>query len=455
MTAKTQRIRDLTEGSPVRLILTFALPLMLGNVFQQLYTIVDTAVVGQVVGVQALAALGAADWLNWLVLSVMQGLAQGFSILMSQYFGAKDHRQLSRSVGASVGLCAIAAGLVLLVSQLCARPVLMLLNTPEGILGDSLLYLRIVFGGIPIITAYNLLASILRALGDSKTPLYAVVVATVVNIALDLLFVMGFHWGIAGAAGATVIAQGVSTVYCFLAVRKITVLRLEKRDLLPGRDMTPTLLRLGLPVALQNGIISVGGMVVQSVVNRYGMLFIAGFTATNKLYGLLEIAATSYGYAVTSFVGQNLGAKLLKRIKSGMRSAAVIALLTSAVIALCMLVFGRAFLGLFISGTPEEAEASMAIGYHYLAVMSLCLPVLYMLHIYRSALMGLGDTVVPMASGFMEMVMRIGIALLLPLAIGQEGIFYAEVGAWTGAAAVLVAAYYIRMHGLTARGGKE
>ncbi len=450
MTEKTQRIRDLTQGSPTKLILTFALPLMLGNVFQQLYTVVDTAVVGQVVGVQALAAVGAADWLNWLVLSVMQGLAQGFSILMSQYFGAKDYRQLSRSIGASVGLCTIAAGLMLLISQLCARPVLLLLNTPEGILGDSLLYLRIVFSGIPIITAYNLLASILRALGDSKTPLYAVVVATVVNIALDLLFVMGFHWGIAGAAAATIIAQAVSTVYCFLAVRKITIIRLEKRDLLPARDMAPTLLRLGFPVALQNGIISVGGMVVQSVVNRYGMLFIAGFTATNKLYGLLEIAATSYGYAVTSFVGQNLGAGLLKRIRSGMRSAAVIALLTSAVIALCMLVFGRAFLGMFISGAPEEAEASMAIAYHYLAIMSLCLPVLYMLHIYRSALMGLGDTVVPMASGFMEMVMRIGIALLLPLAIGQEGIFYAEVGAWTGAAVVLVAAYYIRMHRLWA-----
>lgn len=454
MAEKTQRIRDLTQGSPTRLLLTFALPLMLGNVFQQLYTIVDTAVVGQVVGVQALAALGAADWLNWLVLSFMQGLAQGFSILMSQYFGAKDHRQLSRSVGASAGLCAIAAALVLLVSQLCARPVLLLLNTPGDILGDSLLYLRIVFAGIPIITAYNLLASILRALGDSKTPLYAVAVATAVNIALDLLFVMGFHWGIGGAAWATVIAQGVSTVYCLRTVRKISILRLEKRDLLPGRDMAPTLLRLGLPVALQNGIISVGGMVVQSVVNRYGMLFIAGFTATNKLYGLLEIAATSYGYAVTSFVGQNLGARLLKRIKSGMRSAAVIALLTSAVIAAAMLVFGKAFLGLFISGTPEEAEASMAIAYYYLAVMSLCLPVLYMLHIYRSALMGLGDTVVPMASGFMEMVMRIGIALLLPLVIGQEGIFYAEVGAWTGAAAVLVAAYYVRMHRLT-RGGKD
>ncbi len=440
-----QRIRNMTEGSPVKLLISFALPLMVGNVFQQLYTVVDTAVVGQVVGVQALAALGAADWLNWLVLSVVQGLAQGFSILMAQYFGAKDYRQLSRSVGVSVTLCGIGAVVMLAVSQLAAHPVLRLLNTPEDIIGNSILYLRIIFGGIPIVAAYNLLASILRALGDSKTPLYAVIVATVVNIVLDLLFVMGLHWGIAGAAGATLIAQAVSTVYCYQNVRRLTIIQLEKSDFWPQREMTATLLKLGSPVALQNAIISAGGMVVQSVVNRYGMLFIAGFTATNKLYGLLEIAATSYGYAVTSFVGQNLGARLIKRIKQGMRAAAIIALITAAVIAVAMLLLGKGFLGLFISGTPEEVEASMAIAYHYLAVMSLCLPILYMLHIYRSALMGLGDTVVPMASGFVEMVMRVGIALLLPLVLEQEGIFYAEVGAWTGAAVLLVSAYYIRV----------
>lgn len=440
----SDRIRSMTEGSPTRLLITFALPLMLGNVFQQLYTVVDTAVVGQGVGVTALAALGAADWLNWLVLSVVQGFAQGFSILMAQYFGAKDYRQLSKAVGASTTLCAVVAAGMLILSQGLSRPVLELLNTPKDIIGDSLLYLRIIFAGIPIITAYNLLASILRALGDSKTPLYAVVVSTAVNIGLDLLFVLVFHWGIAGAAGATVIAQTVSTVYCYINVRRVTILELRPEDFKPARSMTASLLKLGSPVALQNAIISAGGMVVQSVVNRYGMLFIAGFTATNKLYGLLEIAATSYGYAVTSFVGQNLGGGLIRRIRKGMRSAAVIALLTSAAIAAAMLLIGRLFLGLFISGTPEEVEASMDIAYKYLAVMSLFLPVLYMLHIYRSALMGLGDTVVPMISGFVEMVMRVGIALLLPLVL-SDGIYYAEVGAWTGAAILLTASYFVRM----------
>ena len=442
-----QRIRNMTQGSPLRLIITFALPLMAGNVFQQLYTVVDTAVVGQVVGVGALASLGAADWLNWMVLGIIQGLTQGFSILMAQNFGAEDHRGLSRS---SVTLCVISAAVLLLGSQLAAEPVLRLLNTPADIMDGALLYLRIVFGGIPVIMAYNLLASILRALGDSKTPLYAMIVAALINVVLDLLFVMGFHWGIAGAAAATVIAQFFSSVYCFRNVRRITIIRLEKGDLKPTRELTGILMKLASPIALQNAIISVGGMVVQAVINRYGMLFIAGFTATNKLYGILEIAATSYGYAVTSYVGQNLGGGLVGRIKQGMRAATLVALGTSAVIAGAMLLFGHFFLRLFISGTPEEIDTSMQIAYHYLAIMSVCLPILYMLHIYRSALMGLGDTVVPMLSGFAEMAVRIAVALFLPMLMGQEGIFFAEVGAWTAAAILLVAAYFVRIHRLPA-----
>lgn len=443
-----QRIRSMTEGSPTRLLVSFALPLMAGNVFQQLYTVVDTAVVGQFVGVKALAALGASDWLNWMVLSIVQGFAQGFSILMAQHFGAGDNRGLSRSVGASVTLCAVISAVTLLLSQLAAKPILQILNTPDDIMGDSLLYLRIIFGGIPVITAYNLLAAVLRALGDSKTPLYAMIVAALINVGLDILFVVGFHWGVAGAAAATVIAQVFSGVYCFFNVRKITILKLTRSDFKLTKNITAALMKLGSPVALQNGIISLGGMVVQSVINKYGMLFIAGFTATNKLYGILEIAATSYGYAVTSYVGQNLGGGLIKRIKKGMTSATVIALVTSAVIAGFMLAFGKLFLGLFISGTPEEVDASMKIAYHYLAVMSLCLPILYMLHIYRSALMGLGDTVIPMCSGFIELSMRIAIAMLLPIVMGEDGIYYAEVGAWLGAAILLVLSYFVRMHRL-------
>ena len=230
----------MTEGSPTRLIFTFALPLMVGNVFQQLYTVVDTAVVGQFVGVGALASLGAADSPNWGVLGIIQGLTQGFSILMAQHFGAKDYRELSRTVGVSTTLCVLFTVLLEVGGQLWAGPLLRVLNTPEDVLGGALLYLRIVYGGIPAIMAYNFLAAILRALGDSKTPLYAIVVAALMNVVLDLLFVVGFHWGIAGAAIATVVSQVASAIYCFLNVRRISILSVQRQDLRPEKVLTLT-----------------------------------------------------------------------------------------------------------------------------------------------------------------------------------------------------------------------
>ena len=443
--AKTERIQNMTQGAPARLIFTFAIPLMLGNVCQQLYTVVDTAIVGQALGVNALAALGAADWLNWLVLGVIQGFAQGFSIYMAQRFGADDEESLNRSIGATISIAAAISVVLLVLSQVTMDPILRAMNTPEEVIGGAFTYLRIMFAGIPIIMAYNVLASILRALGDSRTPLYAMLIASVINIVLDLVFVMVFHWGIAGAVVATVIAQLFAGLYCLRAVLRVHIIKLKKEYFLPDPVMARRLLGLGLPVAAQNMIIAVGGMVVQSVVNRYGVLFVAGFTATNKLYGILEIAATSFGYAVTTYVGQNLGGGLLGRIKKGLHSATWIALLTSAVITAAVLLLGRFAVALFISGTPEEVALSTEVAVHYLNIMSICLSVLYMLHIYRSALMGLGDTVMPMASGIVEFLMRIGVAIFLPALMGQEGIFYAEVAAWAGAAVLLVATYFVRM----------
>lgn len=202
-----KNIRMMTEGKPTKLIFTFALPLMLGNVFQQLYTVVDTMVVGKVLGINALAALGAADWINWMVLGIIQGFAQGFSILMAQEFGAKKIDRLKKVVGNSIGLAAVSAVLLLVISQLTVLPILRVLQTPDSVINQSLLYLRIMFMGIPVVMAYNLFASILRALGDGKTPLHAMFVAAFINIVLDLLFVVGFGWGIGGAAVATIIAQ--------------------------------------------------------------------------------------------------------------------------------------------------------------------------------------------------------------------------------------------------------
>lgn len=437
------RTKNMTQGKPGSLILTFALPLMAGNVFQQLYTVVDTMVVGKYLGVSALAALGAADWLNWMMLGIIQGFTQGFGILMAQEFGAGKYDRLRKVVGIAGILSVIFSLIMVAGGQLTIRPVLALLQTPEDILGDTQLYLRIMFMGLPIVMAYNLFACILRSLGDGRTPLQAMIIASVTNIVLDLLFVMVFHWGIAGAAIATLIAQLVSSLYCLHYIRRIELLKLSHEDFRLEKRLCGKLLWLGFPMAFQNCIIAVGGMIIQFVVNGFGVVFIAGYTATNKLYGILEIAATSYGYAMITYVGQNLGAGKSKRIRQGMRAAVGIALVTSVVIAAFMLCFGKVILGGFISGTPQEAEAAMAVAYRYLAIMSVCLPILYILHVTRASIQGMGNTVLPMVSGIAEFVMRTATALILPLIIGETGIYLAEIAAWAGANVVLVSSYLV------------
>lgn len=435
-------VKDMTQGKPVSLIVNFALPLMLGNVFQQLYTVVDTMVVGKGLGVGALAAVGSADWLNWMMLGIVQGLTQGFAILMAQRFGAKEEEKLRQTIGLSTILSLLSSLVLMAVGQLTVNPVLEAMNTPAEIHANAELYLRIMFMGIPVVMAYNLLACILRSLGDGKTPLNAMIVASVINVVLDIVFVLVFHWGIAGAAVATLIAQVFSGLFCYRKLRQIKMLRMHRSHFKWNSSRAITLFKLGIPMAFQNAIISIGGMLVQTVVNGLGVLYIAGFTATNKLYGILEIAASSYGYAMITYVGQNLGAKKIDRIRKGQRAAIVVAIITSIVIAVCMIGFGKGILSMFVSGTQEEVTETLRIAYYYLVIMSLFLPVLYILHVTRSTIQGMGNTVLPMASGIAEFVMRTGAALLLPLLAGDIGIFYAEILAWIGADIILVPSYY-------------
>lgn len=439
------KIKDMTTGAPLLLIVSFALPLMVGNIFQQLYTVVDTMVVGKALGVDALAALGATDWLYWMWLGMIQGVTQGFGILMAREFGAKQYEGLRSVVGSATSLSGLSALLLLIFGQIFARPVLQLLNTPAEIMDWSLLYLRIMFLGIPVVMAYNLLATILRSLGDGQTPLNAMIVAAITNILLDLLFVLVFHWGIAGAAIATLIAQGVSGFYCLQRIRKIEFMRLKRDHFELEASMAGRLLSLGSPMAAQNAIIAVGGMIIQGVVNGYGVAFIGGFTASNKLYGVLEIAATSYGYAMITYAGQNLGAGKIQRIRKGMGCATIVALATSLLISVMMLLFGSQIISAFISGKVEEVMEATKVGYTYLSIMSICLPFLYILHVTRSAVQGMGNTVLPMVSGIAEFIMRTGGVLLLPALMGENGIFAAEVLAWLGADLILVPSYFITL----------
>ena len=448
-------VRNMTEGRPVRLILSVALPLMLGNIFQQMYTVVDAQIVGSVVGVSALAAVGAADWFNWLFIGLLQGFSIGFAIPMAQAFGANDYAKLRKYTGNALVLSVLIAALFTGTALLLIQPVLSLLNTPEAIRPTSITYLTILFAGLPIVMGYNLLAGVLRSLGDGKSPLYAMIVACFVNIGLDVLFVMGFGWGVIGAAAATVIAQLCSCGFCLMRLKSVPFMKLKRNDFRLDRARSGRLMKLGLPLSMQNGIIAVGGMIVQSVVNPLGVTFIAGYTATNKLYGVLEVAAVSYGYAMSTYSGQNLGARKVNRIRRGTFAGAVAGVITAAVIAACMFLFGRQIVSLFIDASEANASEAIRIAIEYLWLMSAFLPVLYILHVYRSTLQGMGDTVMPMVSGLAEFVMRTGSALLLPGLIGYSGVFWAEVLAWVGADFILVPAYWVGFNKVKKMYGEE
>ena len=434
-------IRKMTEGKPIYLIVTFALPLMLGNMFQQLYSVVDSMIVGKTLGVASLAALGAASWPNWIIIGMVQGLSQGISILLARSFGKGDDRELRKGFGNSIVLSAVFAVTLMVLANLLVIPVLHLLDTPHELMSSSLSYLRVAFSGIIIITAYNLLAATLRALGDSRTPLYAMIGASLVNVVLDLLFVRVFHWGIAGAAWATVAAQAFSMLVCLPAVLRINQLRTTRADYNPDWHLIKHMLILSTPMVLQNFLIAGGGMIVQSVANSFSVTFIAGFTAGAKLHGVLEIATSSFGFAMTTYVAQNMGAERFDRIHSGVRSAIWAAVATACVIAAVMLLLGRTILSGFVSGTPEETAATIDVAYRYLAIMCYCLPVLYLLYVFRSSTQGLGNTFLPMVSAVAELLMRTGSALILADMIGETGLFIAEVAAWFGADFVLIGSY--------------
>lgn len=439
------RTKDMTVGSPFRLILTFCLPIIMGNLLQQVYSLVDTLVIGRVEGVTALAAVSSAGWPDWAILSIAIGLAEGFAIQIAQSFGAGDVPTLRRAEGQSI-LLAVASVLVLEVfSQSFLPTLLRLLNTPPDTFQLTLPYLRIIFAGLPLVMTYNLTAGFLRAVGDSRTPLMAVVSATLLNIALDVLFVAQFRWSVVGVAAATVTAQGVSALICLVAVCRLPVMRLNRTDLLPDRKMSLHLLRLGTPVAFQNCIIAVGGLVLQSVVNGFGFIFMAGYSAATRMQGLVELAGVSLGTAVGTFAGQNLGAGKLARVRKGLNQSVWVALALSASIAAVMIGFGRPLLALFVEDDPAIVGQVLTFGYRFLCVMSAGLPLLYLLFVHRSTLQGIGDTVIPMLSGGVELLMRVGAALLLPALIGEWGVYFAEILAWGGAALLLIWGYHFRI----------
>ena len=434
---------NMTKGNPLKLLVAFALPLMVGNVLQSVYSVVDTIIVARGAGIAALAALGTVDWLNWMPIGIAQGFTQGFSVKMAQKYGMEDYDGLKHTVGQSASLSVLIAVIWVVISQSGLSLCLNLMQVPQNLRGMAEIYTRILMGGFPVVIFFNFCSATLRAIGDSKTPLKAMVISSVVNLILDCVAVFGLKWGIAGAAIATVISQCLSGLICLIKLKKTPILCFAIQQMKLERRIYPGLFNLGAPIAFKNIIVALSGMIVQVIVNGFSMGFIAGFTATGKLYGLIEIAAISYGYAVTTYVGQNWGAYRFERIKKGLNSAIALAVMTSISISAVMIIFGEPITMLFISAEdPAVFAEACSTAYQYLKFLCYPLPILYLLHIYQSTLQGIGRTTVSLVSGTIELVLRVGIAVVVGLTGYEVGIFTAEVAAWIGAEVYLMIVYY-------------
>ncbi len=436
--------RNMTQGKPLHHIVAFSLPIMLSYILQQFFEVVDGAVVGRLIGVQAFASVGAAGFLTWMVQCIIMGFTQGFGALFAQRFGASDETGLRKAVAMSIWLSLI-IGVVLTVLSMCLTPAILTgIHTPDEILENARIYLFWRQVGILIAIGYNLAGSILRALGNSKAPLYAVLAASVINVALDILLVAVFHLGVAGVAIATVLSQVFALCICLIVLRRVKVMRLDRKDFAPDLVMSFALIRIGGPLAFRDAVISVGDIVMQSVINGFGVFFIAGINASRRYFGMIELIAAGLEGAVATFVGQNYGAKKLSRIQEGMKDARKISLMGSLVMACIAALFGKQLIGLLVAGTPEEIAAVVEIGYKGLLAFAVCLPALYMLTLHRSALQGIGNAFFPMMSGFTEMILRIFVILILPPLLGEWGIYFAYGIGWIGAAALLMISYRIQ-----------
>ncbi len=401
------RITNMTSGSPAKLILNFAFPMIITNIGQQLYTIVDTAIVGRGVGVSALAAVGCTTWIYGLVLWSILALTYAFSTFISRFFGMGNKEKLNKYLGTSILLAIIITIILTVAGILATRPLLEVLKTPEDIIDDAAIYLYVMIGGTFAIMGYNLTSSVLRAFGDGRTPLIAMIISAVLNVGLDILFVMVIPWGVLGAAFASVISQFISFIYCCFQIKSIEMVDLKKSDFCPDFHVMKEMIVFSIPLGFQNAILAVGGIVLQGAVNLEGSIFIAGYTATNRLYGMFECTAIALGNAITTFMSQNFGAGKNDRVKAGFRVSSVILLVLSLIVMCLMLVSGKFFLSLFISADEVGATESLGIAFKYLFVMLLSLPVLYLLYLYRSTLQALGNSFWSMLSGIAECVMRI------------------------------------------------
>lgn len=431
---------DLTEDKVSKLILKFYFPMLFTNMLQQIYTVADTIIVGKGLGDNALAAVGNMSSLTFLVMGFSMGLANGFSVSIAQSYGAKNFRELRKNIASSVKLAVGIAVVLTLLSTVFLRNLLELLQTDSMIIEDSLTYGYIIFGGLITTLAYNLCACVLRALGDSKTPFIAIIVSSIVNVSLNYVFIFWCHWGVAGAAIATIVSQVLSAIICFMKLRKIDIIRLAQEDFATDMSRYMQLLGNGVPMAIMNSITAVGCMVVQYFVNGLGVVYTSAYSACSKYINLFMQPAATAGLAMSSFTSQNFGARKLKRIQEGLHVCLSIALITYVVLGSVMLLFPRQLAGFMLNG-----EESIALASQFLPVCGVMIWAVDCLFVFRNGCQGMGKPLIPMISGIAEMVMRIATIVLLVSVIGFKATAYAEVAAWLIAFAMNFIAFEVNL----------
>jgi len=433
---------DMTKGNPGKLIFRFSLPLIITNLGQQLYMIVDAAIVGRGVGVKALAAVGSADWIYWLILWTAIGLTQGFATFVARDFGKQDFYNMNKTIAMSATLCAIVGSVLTIIGLLAGVPVLKLLDTPDDIIRNASIYLLTMIAGTLVVVAYNMASSILRAFGNGKTPMIAMVIAALLNVGLDCIFVLVFHWGVFGAAFASVLSQFVSFIYCLATIKKIECVKIDKSMWKFDFSMAKELMGFGVPISVQFIIIALSGIILQSTINLQGSVFVAGYTAVNKMYGLLECTAISLGTAFTTYFAQNFGAGQKERVLSGVKTGIILSLLMSVAVAVFILLAGKALLQMFLDTSKDGGAEALEIAWRYLFNMSVCLPILYIIYVYRNVLQAVGVSVWSMVSGIAEFSVRVFMGKAVILWLGVDTLFYVEPASWIGALLLVMIPYY-------------
>ena len=443
--------RDMTKGSPLTLLLAFCIPLFIGNLFQQLYSMVDTIVVGRFVGVEALAAVGSTSGFSFMVVGFAQGLAAGFSVIVSQRFGAKDEDAMRKAYAMSI-LCSVVFSVVIaLLFGIFSMPLLRLINTPENIISDANSYILIIYLGIGTAIFYYLFSSILRAVGDSRSPVIFLLISSALNVVLDLFFVIVIPLGCSGVAIATIIAQGISAVISFFYVkRKFPMFRLKKEDWEFDKALCLRLIRIGIPGAVQFSVCAIGVIIVQGAINGFGSDTVAAYSVGGKIENLVTQFFPAVGMGISTFAGQNLGAGNLGRIRKGFRTSFLIMVAGAAVAFVVIRAFAVPFSYIFMDPTTTD-PAIIEQAVMYANTISWFFIPLGMIFIYRTGSQGLGSGIIPMISSILELVCRAVAAFTLPLALGYMGICLSSPAAWCVAGFALPFCYLALMRKIERR----